>query len=687
VKRLNSVLLPTGLSALKRARPSKPLINVKLKKPSRRYSTGESNFRNSPICKPSGRVTNKEADMILAQQVRRPLVGIALSIAAGLTFYRFAGGPPLLLLSITAFLLSIACWTVLYRRTFPLIYIACGLLAAAHSSIKEMPGFSRAALPLAEVNFHEQELTGTVEDEPSASGADGTVSFLFRAEAVQCGEEQFPSDAVLRIYLKNPTVPVRFGEQWFLKGRYTGYERPRGGADGFLSVSGEDACRIKESGDTPAGRCYEARRSAAALLRLGAESFPEQTGLLHAMLLGYRQAIPPDLYQMFSRTGTLHIFAISGQHVVILAAIFIAGLKIAGVARPRWGLLLLPVLALYIFTTGLQPSALRALAMATVFFVAPLAGRRPDAPSSIALATILLLTFRPANISDPGFLLSFVVVCGLIIVHGWAVRQIHGLRMTGWEAPLKQLSGKHPFAALLRGAGLLMLTSLAAWLFSAPITARFFNTLSLAALIGNLAVIPLTFMIMLAGCLALLGGVLYFPAAALFNQANLLFISLLIWIVQRLSALPGACRAVRAPSALATAFWYIGLVLFFTGPVRWRKGALLLVLLSVLLWSAEHFEPHHGIKVLREGSSAVALRLPENGWVLVTDGNRFSTARTIRLLQKEGINRLHALVVNDARADAGAIRQLQEVFRPQDTWTNAPGWFVGEGVVRISPAR
>ncbi len=629
--------------------------------------------------------------MILAQQVRRPLVGIALSVAAGIYVQHSTGGSPLLLLSLTAFLLAVACWMALCRRTALVIYIACGLLAAAYSAVEEMPAFSHTVLPVAEMNFHEQELTGTVEDEPSVSGTDGTVSFLFHAETVRCGEEQLPSDVVLRVYLKNSAAPVLFREQWQLRGRYTGYEKPRGGTSGFLSVSGANACKIKAAGNTPAGRCYKIRRNAAALLRPGVEAFPEQTQLLHAMLLGYRQSIPPALYQMFTRTGTLHIFAISGQHVVILAAIFIAGLKIFGISRPRWGLLLLPALFLYIFTTGLQPSALRALAMAAVFFAAPLVGRRPDVASSIALATVLLLALQPATIGDPGFLLSFVVVCGLILVNGWAVRQINGLRLAGWDAFLKPLGGSHPASALLRSIGLLMLTSLAAWLFSAPITARFFNTLSPAALIGNLAVIPLTFMIMLAGCLALLGGVFFLPAAALFNQANLLLISFLIWIVNRLSALPGACRAVRAPSALVTGLWYAGLVLFFTGPVRWRKGSLLLVLLSVLLWSTEHIELCRDIKILREGRSAVALRLPENRWVLVTDGSPFSTMRTIRLLQKEGINRLHALVVSDARADAGAVRQFQEIFHPQQIWTDNrkenPGWIAGEGSIRMSPHR
>jgi len=627
--------------------------------------------------------------MILAQQVRRPLVGVALSVAVGLYVQRCICGYPFLLLGLAAVLLAVACWTVLRRQTAALIYITCGLLAATHSAIEEMPAFSRTALPVAEVNFHEQELTGTVEEEPSVSSADGTSSFLFRAESINYDGKPHPSDAVLKVYLKEAAVPVLFGEQWKLKGRYTSYERPRGGATGFLSVSGADAGRIKAAGTSLADWCYDVRRRAAALLRAGVEAFPEQTQLLHAMLLGYRQAIPPDLYQIFTRTGTLHIFAISGQHVVILGAIFIAGLKVFGLSRPRWGLLLMPALFLYIFTTGLQPSALRAFAMAAVFFAAPLSGRRPDAPSSIALATILLLILQPANIGDPGFLLSFVVVCGLIMVNGWAVRQINGFRLTGWDEPLRRLNGSHPAAALLRNTGMLMLTSLAAWLFSAPITAWFFNTLSPVALVGNLAVIPLTFMIMLSGCLALLGGAVYFPAAALFNQANLIFISLLTWIVRHLAALPGACRSVCEPSALAAGLWYAGLILFFTGPSRWWKGALSLILLSVLFWGAAHFETGRDIKILREGGSAVALRLPENRWVLVTDGDPFSTMRTTRLLQKEGINRLYALAVSDGRADAGAIRQFQETFHPQQTWMSGckeqSVWSAGEGRLRISP--
>jgi competence protein ComEC len=627
--------------------------------------------------------------MIPAQQVRRPLVGIALSVAAGLTLQRGIGGSPLLLLSVIALLLALVCRTVMSRPAAPLIYIVCGLLAAAYGAVEGMPSVSRAALASAEVLFREQELTGTIKDDPSVSEADETLSFLFRVSSVLYAGNPIPSDAVLKVYLKDSSEPIRFGEQWTLRGRYTGYEKPRGGAVGFLSVPENSAVRIRPAGVSLVRSCYSVRRRAADILRAGIEPFADQSHLLHALLLGYRQAMPPELYRLFSRTGVLHIFAISGLHVGMMAAILIAMLKLAGISRPRWGWLLIPALFLFVTATGMKASALRAFTMAAVYFAAPLAGRRPDASSAIALAAILLLIINPAHISDPGFLLSFVVVCGLLMVHGWVTRQVSGVRFSGWREPLKQLNGPHPAAVILRAAGLLAVTSLAAWIFSAPITACFFNTLSPAALIGNPVVIPLTFMIMLAGCLALLSGALFLPAAAvLFNQANLVLISLLIWAVRHLAALPGACRAVRAPSALIAGLWYAGLVLFFTGPARWRKGALLALLLSAVWWGAGPLEFSRDIKVLREGSSAVALRLPENRWVLVTDGSSFSSTRTIRLLQREGVNRLYALVVSDEQADVAAVQRLQETFSPQQTlYGNEMCWPAGGGVVSTSRNR
>jgi ComEC/Rec2-related protein len=622
------------------------------------------------------------------QQVRRPLVGIALSVAAGLGIQHGFGGSPLLWLSAASFSLALAGWKIV--RASPALYLSCGLLAGAYGAIASQPSSDGAALAAAEIVASEHELTGVIVDDPVVSDVDGSVSFLFRTESVRYEERTFFSRSAVRVYMDNPESGAQYGGQWRLCGRYTAYRTPRE-ADGFFIVAPGGASQIRPAGTSFFGRCFSVRRRAAEILHTGVEGFPEQTQLLHALLLGYRQSISPELYQLFSRTGIMHIFAISGLHVGVMASILIAGLKLAGVSRPRWGWFLIPCLFLYVAATGMKASAMRAFTMAAVYFAAPLAGRKPDTPSSVALACLLLLAVHPAYIIDAGFLLSFIVVCGILMLHGWTERKIKWMQFSGWSAPLRRLNGPRPLDALLRSTGLLMLTSVAAWIFSVPVSAGFFHLLSPVSLIGNLAVIPLTFIIMLTGCLTLLGGSLFSPAAALFNQANLLFISLLIEIVRRLAGLPGACLAVLPPSSLSTGLWYAGWVILFCGPSRWWKSAVWILFLSVSLWVAGQKPDGDGIRVVRANRSVMAVRLPEKGWMLVTDGRPESAGSAVRLLRAEGAGKINSLLISGRRADAATVQQLQKIFKPAETravdGSAAVEWSSGGGTVRISSLR
>jgi ComEC/Rec2-related protein len=585
--------------------------------------------------------------MLSAPQVRRPLIGFALAAGAGWGVQRCLGsGSPLLLLGLAALVGAFS-----GRRPSTIAtYLLCALLAAAQGALHDLPVPSRSVLQLAETEDGLQTVAGRVLDEPVLSEENGTVSFRLRATAARYKNVWYRTDTALRIYLNAPPVLPLPGEQWRLNGRLICFERPRGGAAGSLQADSRDAVRTAPARFLFSRRVPEFRQKAAGLLRPGAEHSPESVRLLQALLLGYQQSIPPELYRIFSRTGTLHIFAISGTHVGVMAAILIAVLKIFGVARPHWGRLLIPALGIYVAATGMKPSALRAFTMAAAGYAAVPVGRRPDAPSAVALAALLLLSIQPWLIGDPGFLLSFVVVSGLLLVQGWAERRYD--------------SSAVPKA--LRGVAGLALTSLAAWLFSAPVTAWFFNTLSPSALAGNLAVIPLAFMIMLTGCLALLTGSFFISAAVLFNQANGLWTALLIWIVEALDRLPGSCLAVRAPSLATALLWYAGLVFLFCGVARRHRAAWLPLGLAILFWGAQHVPRRGALQLLREDRSSLAIRLPDSRWMLFTDGRPYSVARAVRRLQQEGVNRLELLTICGNRADANTVQQLRAQFRPHE---------------------
>ncbi|QHI68871.1 ComEC/Rec2 family competence protein [Tichowtungia aerotolerans] len=606
--------------------------------------------------------------MRICPQVRRPLVGLALSMVLGLYLQQQFNLSALLLLGLSACALSLLSGGHTFRRSCG-VYVAVLLLSAAYSAVESIQVPAKTVLPAAEVCSSSQEIIGTIDEDPKFFEDDAVIIFNFRVDAVRFEKEWHPADFLVRVRVNSMIRSAEYGERWHLKGRFRSFEKAYGGVGGaFYTDRGSAAC-LRKAPVSLRRACYSLRRRASSALGCGLEQFPRQAQLLQALLLGYRHELPNDLYQVFSRTGTLHIFAISGLHVGVMAAILIAFLKIIGVAKPKWGLFLIPLLLLYVVSTGMKASAFRALTMASVYFAAPLFHRRSDTVSAISLAAILLLAVNPFQLNDPGFLLSFTVVCGIVMVHLYTIRQINGVVRPGrvvWAG----LGGPKSMAVFLKAAGLLMITSFAAWIFSAPLTAGFFNSISPVALGGNLLIIPLTFMIVLTGCCCLLVAPVSLSATIIFNHANRIFISLLMGTIHWLGRLPGAYRFVRSPSFWVPALWYIGLVVFFAGPVRCRKYGLLSVLCAGLLWivDAHCFLADRGIHVEREAGFAVMVSENSRAQILSAKGDSYSLSRAVRFLKRSGVNQLPVLALVDSEIDACSVDEICQNFSVDRVW-------------------
>ncbi len=152
--------------------------------------------------------------------------------------------------------------------------------------------------------------------------------------------------------------PVNYGQRWQLDGLVRNDEFARGPSALVLRASTENARLLgEEQGSFLRAFCFRGRRACAEILSRGMEDFPDQAGLMRALMLGYRQAMPDHLYDIFSRTGTLHIVAISGSHIIIFSGIAIALIRSLGLRRTRWLYFLAPMLILYTLGTGMAPSA------------------------------------------------------------------------------------------------------------------------------------------------------------------------------------------------------------------------------------------------------------------------------------------------------------------------------------------
>ncbi|MBM4164758.1 MAG: ComEC/Rec2 family competence protein [Lentisphaerae bacterium] len=324
-----------------------------------------------------------------------------------------------------------------------------------------------------------------------------------------------------------------------------------------------------------------ARASAVRRLSLGIESWPTVPTLIHAMLLGLRSDIPPEMNTIFRNSGTMHVFAISGQGIGLVAAVLAAGLSFLAFPRTRWGLTLIPLLFGYTLLTGASSSAMRACLMAAFYFGAPLVRRKPDLSAALAAAAIIQIAWDPRDLLSIGFLLSYTVMAGLVLLCPPLSRLFRALlrvESAATQAALLRLSERltqqrQRFArqawavrlALWRHATLgffadLLAMGVAAWVASAPLIAYFFERFIPGGLLANLVVVPAAGLIVVAGALAILTSFLFPSIAGIFNCAAAFCTAVMVEASRLTTLIPGASVIVPPPSLALIVVWYAAML-------------------------------------------------------------------------------------------------------------------------------
>lgn len=317
-----------------------------------------------------------------------------------------------------------------------------------------------------------------------------------------------------------------------------------------------------------------ARQVTAARLARGIDDWGAIPALVQAMFLGTRSEIPRDLNRIFRDSGTVHIFAISGMNVALLAVVIIAAVSLFGVPRQWWCIPLAPILLFYTVVTGLSASALRAFLMAVLYFSAPLLGRRPDAVSTLAAAAVIALAFNPLQLQDAGFSLSFVVMGGLILLYvplaalfrRWmrvddAALDARATELLGGEVPAADGRRRRFRETALRYLSDLLAMSIAAWVSAAPLTAWYFGRLTPTSILANLPIAPAAFFVGVASSVGLAFGLVSSWVESVFNHAAGGMTWLMIGCARATVAIPGGTLPVPHPPLWGVGCWYAGVLL------------------------------------------------------------------------------------------------------------------------------
>ncbi len=337
------------------------------------------------------------------------------------------------------------------------------------------------------------ELTGTVVSYPSL-GVD-RIRFAVQPDELR--------DKVLVTWrgAGSTAGTVRYGDRVRLEGRA---ERP-GTFDGFdyaeyLARQGIFATMTVEAqGLTVLG----ARRGIlrlgdqirqAFLRRLQERLSPADFALAQSYVFGDRYALSDEVQEAFTRTGLVHILAVSGMHLAILLAGAWWGLRALHL-RPAlaYPLLAIAVLAAVWIIGPWISFARSALLFAFIGLGSVLADLGLALPSAVrplnalAAAALALLLMSPSALFDVGFQLSVAATAGLLVF-----------------APRHRRGARPQFLRRLTSAATsLFLVSLAAQAGAAPIIASQFGRLQIWTAVTGLVAIPLSTLALWCGVMAI----------------------------------------------------------------------------------------------------------------------------------------------------------------------------------------
>ena len=290
-------------------------------------------------------------------------------------------------------------------------------------------------------------------------------------------------------------------------------------------------------------RAHMIRATAAGL-----EKDSEAAGLIAAMLFGYRDGVGEELKESFRKTGTLHLFAVSGQNLAVVAGLLLSILALTGAVRWRWAWLTLPVVFLFCLATGMEASTQRAFVMISVLYLGWILGRPMDPANWLAVALLALLLWDPVQVMDTGFQLSFLVVAGLMIFSGsWQEKLLAIGRPDPWIPRRLVGPARIWIFRLWVSVATLMAASAAAWMGSLIPGILLFHQVIPVALMANLVAAPIAAAVTVLAAVSSLTGAFSMAIAATINGWNAKLVHLLAVALGWMATWPGGQFSVGDP--------------------------------------------------------------------------------------------------------------------------------------------
>ena len=312
-------------------------------------------------------------------------------------------------------------------------------------------------------------------------------------------------------------------------------------------------CQVESHGHGNPVQAFalQARHWVQQRLEVDLNDSPEVMAVIDGVVLGLRGESPEDLKTLLQRTGTIHLFVVSGLNIAMLSALVFYLLKPFGLPRGFNVVTVILVLLAYTLITGLRTSSLRATIMATLLLGATLFDRRAVSINSLAAAALFILLCDPNQLFAAGFQFSFTLVFIIILLAGPMQRWFDRLAQPDpflprvlWSLPVKCRAWCwHKFSVTL---GVI----LASWIGSLLFMAGYFHLFSPGSIVANFLAVPVAFAVLSLGLCSVLTALVSLKITALFNNANWFVAQVMLYFLHHSANLPNGYIYVENPHTL-----------------------------------------------------------------------------------------------------------------------------------------
>jgi competence protein ComEC len=507
-------------------------------------------------------------------------------------------------------------------------------------------------------------IRGELEDEPSVHGK--TVRMILRG--VPSWENQHSDSSVRRfIVIASARKFIGLTSRWnighavAIQGTLDEFPRPRNPGEfdygKYLTLNEIDGIvwladtlpAPPPSGKWNPGIWFASQRAGFGEIFDGLHG-PQQAGFLRGVVFGDRREIPTELKESFVNTGTIHILAVSGSNVAMIAL----GLyMILGIFRiPKHWIVALTILGLlyYMMVTGASSSIVRATIMGCVILIGQMLERRSDVYNSLSVSAMIILLLSPSQLFDTGFQLSFAAVLSIVAIYP---------RLNTF---IRRIPSRFEEIKAVDSVLKLFAVSLAAQLGTLPFTAYYFERFSVVSLAANLVVVPLVGVNLMLGCLTLIASAVSSWIAASYAALNEVLVSFLLGFVQAAASVPYAAVETAGFSLTSATIFYLCLVCALNPGSRAVLKAGVAGLLIVGIVSTIPFltlNPGGTLRVtaLDVGQGdAILIEFPNKTTMLIDAGPKdpgYDAGERILLpfLKRRGITRIDRLIVSHPHSD------------------------------------